>query len=702
MAKRIFLICILFLYSETGLPELHAQVFSQINTSLPCGMNTNIEFADINNDHFPDIIITSGSPSAAYTKIFLNNGNGTFTEMNAAITGMVSVSPESFAWGDYNNDGWLDFFIFGCGTGYANLSTFYTNHRGESFSGTDGPYITRQLAGSSCWADFDNDGDLDLFFTGYSYNAGILRNDGNETFVYCTVDIVPISQGSVSCADYDKDGDVDILLAGWDQHGGSTRLYRNDGSFVFHDVQANLTGVFEGAARWGDYDADGNLDIIIAGWGGGYGTIAPITKIYHHDGKGNFTPVQTTIDGAANSAVLWGDFDNDGLLDIALQGRQDNSYDLCTIYHNNGDSTFTNLDPGFSAGESAGLALADYDNDGDLDVVSTVWSFIYRNESTHGNTRPVAPSALGAVCLQGSTNSSIVELYWNRGSDVETPTPGLSYNIRIGTTPGGIEIQSPLADSVSGDRWVVQMGNVSQDTCWHINNLKHGRYYWSVQTLDNCFTGSVFSNESFFDVPNHAPVILTHPDTATTELFSYSYKVTTADFDGDSIIYSIVTNASFLAIDSITGLVTGHPGAYTSGDYDITIIARDRYQGIAQQTFQLHVKPGRPYDYHLDQNYPNPFNPSTVIKYQIPIDAKISIKIYNVTGQVVKTLVDGYQSPGFKMMEWNGRNDANVLVASGIYFCVLTCNVPTNIAPRNVYYYQMKGVKQIRKMVLLR
>jgi len=695
MGKQIILFMSLVLYYEAGIRGLHAQTFSTISTGLPSGRNTNIEFVDINNDNYPDIIITGGSPSDAYSKIFRNNGNGTFTDMNAGITGALNNCKGGFALGDFNNDGWLDFFIFGCGTGYTNVSAFYTNQSGQSFSSTDGPYISRELAGSACWADFDNDGDLDLFFTGYSNNTGILRNDGSGTFTYCAVDIVPTSQGSVSCADYDKDGDVDILLAGWDQRGGSTRLYRNDGGLVFHDVHANLRGVFGGAACWGDYDADGNLDIIITGIGSDYGTSVPI--IYHNDGAGNFTPITTTIANVVNSSVAWGDIDNDGLLDIALQGRQENAIDLFTLYHNNGNGTFTDLNPGFSGGEWVALVLSDYDNDGDLDVISTEWSLIYRNEINHRNTLPIAPSVLGSVHLYDSTDGSSVRLFWNRGSDAETPVPGLSYNIRIGTSPGGIEIQSPLADPLSGARRVSQMGNVSQDTAWHINNLKRGRYYWSVQSIDNCFAGSAFANESFFDISNHSPVIVTHPDTATTELYSYSYKVTATDFDHDSIVYSIVTNARFLVIDSVKGLVTGRPNGYDAGDYDVTLIAQDRNQGIARQSFRLHVQPGRPYEYFLDQNYPNPFNSTTKLHYQLPIDSRITIKIYNMTGQIVKTLVDGYQSYGFKTAEWNGRNDANVSAASGIYFCVFSYFIRTNFI-----LTPMNKVTQLRKMVLIR
>lgn len=79
-----------------------------------------------------------------------------------------------------------------------------------------------------------------------------------------------------------------------------------------------------------------------------------------------------------------------------------------------------------------------------------------------------------------------------------------------------------------------------------------------------------------------------------------------------------------------------------------------------------------PKAFSLSQNYPNPFNPETVIKYTLPEDCHVELTIYNILGQKVKTLVDEYQGPGFRMMHWDGRNDKGNELASGIYFCKIT------------------------------
>jgi flagellar hook assembly protein FlgD len=74
----------------------------------------------------------------------------------------------------------------------------------------------------------------------------------------------------------------------------------------------------------------------------------------------------------------------------------------------------------------------------------------------------------------------------------------------------------------------------------------------------------------------------------------------------------------------------------------------------------------------LYQNYPNPFNPETVIKYALPEDCQVELTIYNILGQKVKAMVDEFQSAGFRMVHWDGRDDKGNQLASGVYFCKIT------------------------------
>ncbi|MCB0312530.1 MAG: T9SS type A sorting domain-containing protein, partial [Calditrichaeota bacterium] len=83
---------------------------------------------------------------------------------------------------------------------------------------------------------------------------------------------------------------------------------------------------------------------------------------------------------------------------------------------------------------------------------------------------------------------------------------------------------------------------------------------------------------------------------------------------------------------------------------------------------------GIPTEFSLQQNYPNPFNPTTTIRYGLREDAKVSVKIYNVLGQVVKTLVNNRQTAGFKTAVWDGTNDFGAKVSSGIYIYRIEAN----------------------------
>jgi hypothetical protein len=85
---------------------------------------------------------------------------------------------------------------------------------------------------------------------------------------------------------------------------------------------------------------------------------------------------------------------------------------------------------------------------------------------------------------------------------------------------------------------------------------------------------------------------------------------------------------------------------------------------------------GIPKEFALQQNYPNPFNPTTTISYQLPVECRVTLKIYNVLGQEVKTLIDEIQDAGFKSVEWNPSTSSRQGLASGVYFYRLVTESP--------------------------
>ncbi|MBS4029170.1 MAG: T9SS type A sorting domain-containing protein, partial [Ignavibacteriales bacterium] len=206
-----------------------------------------------------------------------------------------------------------------------------------------------------------------------------------------------------------------------------------------------LPGVHFSSTAWGDYDNDGDLDILLTGFDGNNN---PISKIYQNN-RGGYTEVYVgSLTGVSYSSVAWGDYDNDSDLDILLTGLT-----------------------------SGGIAV----------------SKIYKNNGVSINTAPAPPFGLSSTIIGSS-----VTLRWLKSTDTETPSSGLHYNIRLGTSSNAINTQSPMADVGNGFRRVVQLGNANQDTFWTIKNLSSGAYYWSVQAVDNAFTGSQFATEGNF------------------------------------------------------------------------------------------------------------------------------------------------------------------------------------------------------------
>ncbi|OQX26555.1 MAG: hypothetical protein BWK80_09910, partial [Desulfobacteraceae bacterium IS3] len=173
--------------------------------------------------------------------------------------------------------------------------------------------------------------DLDILLTGndgMSRVSKIYRND-NGKFTDIGAGLIGVSSGSAAWGDYDRDGDSDILLTGSDKDMNKiAAVYRNDNG-KFTDIRANLTGVYYSSVAWGDYDNDGDPDILLTGDTGS----AKISKVYRNDG-GKFTDVNAGLDGVSGGSAIWEDYDNDGDPDIFLNG-DDGVHKISKIYCNN-------------------------------------------------------------------------------------------------------------------------------------------------------------------------------------------------------------------------------------------------------------------------------------------------------------------------------------------------------------------------------
>ncbi len=479
-------IFVIFLFFPANLARA---AFHDLHADFPLVIAGEAEWGDYDGDGDLDFLLIGSSLGVRIATIYDNDGSGGFTENLAA--GLEGVIDAAADWGDYDGDGDLDLVIEG-GADSGHILRVYENNGDGTFTAatvTGGP--GGLWGGDVAWGDYDGDGDLDFIASGRTTTTpftGIFRNDGAGTFTRDTgVGLLALSYyGSVDWGDCDNDGDLDFILTGTSGYALWGLLYTNDGSGVFSASTAGLDGVYYSDADFGDYDDDGDLDIVITG----QGESSQINRIYKNQGDGTFT-ANWGFRPMERSSVDWGDFDNDGDLDIVYCGEQDGYDPVAEIYVNDGDGTFSDYwGDDFHGVQGGNVAWGDCDNDGDLDVIITgngYFTAIYRNDGMVFNTAPTAPSGLDAV-RSGETMS----FSWGPGGDLETAAAALSYNLRVGTSRAGSEIVVPMADLDTGYRQVVGIGNRGGSADWQMEGLQRA-WYWSVQTIDHGHMGSSFA-----------------------------------------------------------------------------------------------------------------------------------------------------------------------------------------------------------------
>lgn len=431
-------------------------------------------WGDFDNDDYLDLVVT-GDPGDANGRgvmiLYRNRGDLTFEATDYSFD---TYRHGSVSWGDVDNDGYLDLLVSGL---TADATRVYRNVSGTGFV----EYARSPLSydGRVAWGDLNNDGLLDYALVGANSYSRLYRNEGGGAFTELSTVIASLYYGSVGWGDYDKDGFTDLLLTGTGTSGqGGAFIYRNEAELGFREIWR--VPFAEEPGQWVELNNDGWLDLVVQQWS------TQSTSLYRNNRAGGFQLMKTFPLGP----VAAGDFNADGLIDLLI-GQQVFQNSLL----NDWLPAVTPI-PGPGAATAAQSFPGDFDKDGRLDLVlsdSSYVSHLLRNITAATNTPPTAPTGMAV-----DSTSRQAWLSWSEATDAEQ-RGGLTYNVRIGSTPGGIDIVSPMS-SAAGFRRIVREGNSGTRTNFLIQGLVAGqRYYWSVQAVDNSFAGSAFSEEHSFD-----------------------------------------------------------------------------------------------------------------------------------------------------------------------------------------------------------
>ena len=570
------------------------------------------------------------------TVVILFVSGNLFAQMFTKITGGLIVNDDRYSegssWGDVNNDNYLDLFVPDAFSDKTNL-LFINNSDGSFSTVTTGPIVTDVSTSSGgSFGDFNNDGNLDLFVQNYfGNNNHFYLNQGNGIFSKVTTGII-VSDGGYSfnssVVDFDNDGNLDIFVdnGAFTNTGENNFLYQGNGDGTFNKIISGEIvndGEQSVSSGWCDYDDDGDIDLFVAN-GATFNYTGIDNFLYRNNNDNTFTLINDGIivnDLGNSTGVSWGDYDNDGDFDlfVANWGGENNF-----LYQNNGDTTFTKITTGIvvnDGGHSVAGAWGDADNDGDLDLYVTndynENNCFYENNGDGTFIKII----VGEFVNDGGRSNGATWSDYNNDGFLDLFVPN-------GQQPS----QSNFLyrnNGISGYNWInikcvgIQSNTSAIGTKLKAKAIIDGQPVWQLNQV---------SGQTGFNAQNS---------------FNAEFGI------GDALV-----------VDSIliiwpTGMVDVYNNIEVNKFYQAT-----EGQGL-EEIFLSSVE--KEIDvlnkYVLFDSYPNPFNPTTTIKYQIPELSFVTIKVYDVLGNEIATLVNEEKPIGSYEVEFDASR-----LSSGIYF----------------------------------
>ncbi len=546
--------------------------------------NHKVAWGDYNNDGYVDFLNDVGWKNNSGTNFVRLSGTGWNYPNGAGI------------WGDYNNDGYLDIFnytllayrILG-----VNEPSLFQNNSGTG-SMTDVtvaslPAVPVVSSRGACWADLNGDAYLDLYYTGFedwnlglSYPDAVLMNDGDGTFTLSWTQANVYRARGVTACDFDEDGDMDIYVSNYRLQ--PNLLWLNAGTDDFGDFTdvAAAYGAQAGSghsigAAWGDLDNDGHIDL----FAGNFAHAGqPESQFLRNEGAPNYH----FEDKSAGAGLAYqesyaspalGDYDNDGDLDLYFANAPGYG-GHCVLYTNNGNWTFADVtdDEGLSGVvDTYQAAWADFDNDGDLDLLTA--SKLFRsNASENGNHWlkvhlkgdgvTVNRAAIGAQVRIDLGGGTILTRQVEGGTG-EGNQNDLKLHFGLGSEEGPVDLEITWPDGTG------------------IPETKLGV---AVDGLTRITFGNI----------NNTPPTANAQDVSVGVDTAESITLTGSDVDGgDTLTYVIMSDPSNGTLDTLnaaTGTVTYTPGDAYEGSDTFTFKVNDGTEDSYFATVTLTVSVG--------------------------------------------------------------------------------------------------------------
>ena len=566
-------------------------------------------WSDINDDDLLDIAISGNLFSGtSLTQIFMNQDG--LLEPSAHSGSIKNTYGGHISFADYTNDGKLDISLSGFHTSDWNdtyPATFFYKLTDNGYAWDAQAGLQYYAAGYEAgylggynnhdWADYDNDGDLDLAIGGVSYYGqiilGIYNNHGGVLSLDTTqTNLVPGYPMQAKWSDINNDGYVDLFTSS----GQFILSYLNDGNGIMLQSEDHFIelGIVAGAVSIADFNSDGYDDFVLAGQRPDNGSL--ITHIYKNNNGDGFI-LHQELQGASYGGLDWGDYDNDGDLDfigsgttIVINSSDTLTFPVSNIYQQNSSGDFvadTSLYMLDSVGFSS-IQWGDYDNDGDLDLLMNgelankdLITKVYENLESINNAN-VGPSR--PVMLLDSVSVDTVRLSWNNSVDLEnplgsgkTPTAGIRYQLQMGGDQN-YNLYANTHSIISGKYGTGTMGTLAKNNRL-IKSIPEGRYQWRVRAMDYGLGTSAWSDWDYFYIDQTAPVVETiqanygvsgqiilvvnfeeefemDNDTPSADPYVYATHPDMDDIDGDSVSDTLLAVKQSYSADVWTGLLT--------------------------------------------------------------------------------------------------------------------------------------------------